>query len=746
MDYEFFDSSIDTENLNLPESPSINSFVLKNNYAEIIKALDFFKSNDKFLYIHGFLGTGKRQYINYVLEFLDREVIKLEYYCKASTVCDDILLYFLDIIEKNALAKAVSQNAKVTTLSVKLYQYISSIKKPFVIVLHAYDNINESNRAIVVDCLEHLADCPNVKLVTSTRAMMTGAFGSLKVNKKVFLKAFAKEIFKDFIKSYKKTFTDTVLDDFYKYSRGYYYYTALALKIMQAMKLSLSDFLDKYNKSGISFDSYLGLTYINLIPSTIRNFFWFLRTIRHGISINALAVFDLYDEFSLEYLKSNLMIFLSEEMVYVQDYFQQNIDISIPAKTEIKLHKYIISIYEKQLKESLQTREILISRQALRAEIEYHNRRIAEIESGKNLQAEIVETVSPIAAPVENTEKSPTIDEKLKRAGKYAEEKKITEAIELYTELLSSPDTHTVTEARMSLARLYKDINNYPKAQYYYELVETFYKKHNEVINLNYLYYELTDLYYMMYKNERAIETIKKVIYSVDTPQSLMVSACTLLGNIYSGMNNADEAYSYYQKALASLDENTDEGTLAELYFKYALANDDRKDEKNAFEYYAKCIAIGGNNPYKALAYSNMGSCYFDNGNYSDARDCFQQAYELEKARNNYDGIYYTTTYLAKICEKEKDKKALDYLLEARQSAEFINEDFYLLEATLALGDYYYNSISMNKKALIEYFKARRLAQSFGSSIDISKIEGRIKDMKLRMPQDVFDDIEKKYA
>lgn len=749
MDYNFLDSSVDIENLNLPESGSINPFLLKNSYAEMTKAIDFLNSEYTFLYIHGFLGTGKRQFIDYVSGFLDNEVIKLEYYCKASTVCDDIMLEFIDIIEKNPISKVVSINAKVTTLSVKLQQYVSSIKKPFVVIIHSFDDISESNRPLVIDCLEAVSKSPNVKIIASTRAMMTGAFGGIKVDKKIFLKALSKDIFKEFISSYKITFTDTVLEDFYKYTRGYYYYTALALKIVQAMKISLSDFLNKFTRSGMNFDSYLGLTYINLIPATIRNFFWFLRTIRHGISINALAVFELYDDFSLEYLKNNLMIFQVGEMVYVQDYFQQNIDISIPAKTEIKLHKYIISIYEKQLKEPLQTREIMISRQALRAEIEYHNRRIEEIESGKQLQAEIVETVTPQQQiPVENVEKSPSIDEKFKRARKLAEEKKNTDAIDVYMEILNSPDVdlHTLIQVRMLLARLYKDIGDYQKAQYYYELVEIFYKKHNEVINLNYLYYELTDLYFLMYKNDRAVETIKKVIYSVDTPQSLMVSACTLLGNIYSSMDNPDEAYSYYQKALASLEENTDEETLAELYFKYALANDDRKDEKNAFEYYAKCITIGGNNPYRALAYSNMGSCYFDNENYSDARDCFQKAYDLEKSKNNYDGIFYTASYLAKICEKEKDKKALDYLLEAKQSAEFINEDFYLLEATIALGDYYYNNISLNKKALIEYFKARRLAQALGSSVDISKIESRIKDMKFRMSKDVFEDIEKKYG
>ena len=741
------DSSVDIDNLQ--PSGSMNPFLLKNNYAEITKAVDFLDSNDSFLYIHGFLGTGKRQFINYISEFLNDDVIKLEYYCKASTVCDDILLSFIDTVEKNPMSKAVSLNAKVSTLSVKLQQYIASIKKPFVIIIHSFDDISESNRPLVADCIEMLAKNSNVKIIASTRAMMPGIFGNIKVDKKVFLKALSKDIFRDFINSYKISFTDTVLEDFYKYTRGYYYYTALAIKIVQAMKISLNDFLTKFARSGMNFDSYLGLTYINLIPATIRNFFWFLRTIRHGVSINALAVFELYDEFSLEYLKSNFMIFQSGEMVYVQDYFQQNIDISIPAKTEVKLHKYIISIYEKQLKEPLQTREIMISRQALRAEIEYHNKCIEEIESGKHQQAEVVETVTANQPPaIENIEKSPTIDEKIKRAKKLIEEKKNSDAIDVYMEILNSQDVdlHTLIEVRKLLARLYKKIGNYEKAQYYYELVEIFYKKHNEVINLNYLYYELTDLYFLMYKNERAIETIKKVIYSVDTPQSLMVAACTLLGNIYSSIDNPDEAYSYYRKALESLDENTDDNTLAELYFKYALANDDKHDEKSAFEYYAKCITIGGNNPYKALAYSNMGSCYFDNDNYSDARDCFQKAYDLEKSKNNYDGIFYTASYLAKICEKEHDKKALDYLLEAKQSAEFINEDFYLLEATLALGDYYYNNISLNKKALIEYFKARRLAQALGSSVDISKIEGRIKDMKFRMAKEVFDDIEKKYG
>lgn len=745
MTYQFLNNSIDINDVVLPNSDKIHPLLLKNDDADIKKALAFLATDEKFLYVHGFLGTGKRQFINYVADFLQKDVIKLEYYCKESTVCDDILLYFIDIIEKTALSKAVNLNTKVTTLAVKFQTYISSIKKPFIIILHSFDDISQDNSNLVSQNLqEALTKNSNLKVILSTRALVQGILGNIKFDKKIFLKAFSKDIFKEFLTTSQINCTDTTLDDFYKYTRGYYYYTALSIKIIQAMKISLNDFLEKFAMSGMNFDSYLGITYINLIPNTIRNFFWFLRTVRHGLTFNALAVFELYDEFSIEYLKTNLMIFQVGEIIYVQDYFQQNIDISIPAKTEIKLHKYIISIYEKQLKEPLQTREILISRQALRAEIDFHNNCIKNIEVGsKNEEKQIKTTMQkPIE---EKTVIAEGLESKLQTARKLHEEKKNTEAIELYSKILEDEkiDVQTKNEVRLALAKVYKEIGSYSKAVYYLERIETYYKKNNEVINLNYLYYELTDIYFLMYKCERAIKTIKKVIYSVDTPQSLMVASCTLLGNIYTSQNNPNEAYSYYKKALESLDENTSEETLSELYFKYALASDDRGDEKTAFEYYTKCITLNEDNPYKTLAYSNMGACYFDNNNLADAKDCLKKAYDIEKRNNDYDGIYYNASQLAEVLVAMHDKNALNYLIEAKQSAEFLDEGYYIMESCVALGDYYYNDSSLAKKALKEYFEAKRIAVAIGD--DVEKIDNRIKDMKLRMSKEEFSEIENKY-
>lgn len=751
MDYDFLDNSIERDNIILPNSDKINPYLLKNNYSEIIKAVDFIASEGKFLYIHGFMGTGKRQFIDYVCEFLSRDVIKLEYYCKEATVCDDILLAFSETIDNLSISKAINLNAKITTLGVKFQQQISSIKKPFLIILHSLDNITSDNIGLVAEAMAAVTKESNVKLVVSTRAMKQGILGDVEEDKKIFLKAFTKDIFASFLTSNQIMATERVVEDFYKYTRGYYYYTALAVKIIQAMKVDLNEFLSKFNQSGMSFDAYLGLTYINLVPNTIRNFFWFLRTIRHGISLDALAVFDIYDEFSIEYLKTNLMIFQVGKTIYVQDYFLQKIDISIPDKTLVKLHKYIMNIYESQLKEPLKNRIISLSRQALRAEIEYHSKCIDDIINGEaKAEEQAKETAQNNEDQIQQEVKDDTSSTEtfLAKAQELVQDKKYTEAIETYKKIIDLPeiDLLTVIEIRLNLARLYKQIGNYSLASHYYDLVETYYKQNKEFINLNYLYYDMTDLYYKMYKNERAVETIKKVIYSVDTPQSLMVSACTLLGNIYSDMNDSNEAYSYYKKALDSLDENVENDTLSELYFKFALANDDRNDLEQAFEYYNKCIAIGGDNKFKALAYSNLASCYYENGSYDEAKNCFLKAHDIEKANNNYDGIYYTSSNLAKIYIKEGSPHALDYLQEAKKSAEFINENFYIMEASIALGDYYYDQPDKYNEGLKEYFNALNISAAISETVDSEKILKRIEDMKLRMPKEEFEKIESKYV
>lgn len=750
----FIREDIFTENndFNPAESDVIDNCLLKNSKNDIIKSLECLNSEDNFLYIHGFLGTGKRQFVDYICEYLSSDVLTLKYFCKEATVCDDILLSFIEELEKDNQSKNTNLNAKITTLSVKFQQMLEQIKKPTLIILHTFDNIQDTNKQLALDILSKIVNVQNVKIIVTTCALIPDLTGISEKSKTIYIKAFTKDIFKEFVEKNEIKASDKQIEDLYELTRGYYLYAKLSIKIIQTLEISVAEFLQKIKEADTNFDSYLGELYISLIPASIRNFFWFLKAVRHGLSLNALAIFDIYDEFSIQYLTSNLILFVENETIYLHDYFAQRISTILPENTEIRLHKYIIGIYEKQLKETLANRAIFMSRQALRAEIDYHSQRIQEIESGESdsqikTQPENTGTQAQnlTNTPKPSTDKS-SFDNLLAEANKLMESDKLTEAIEKFTIITEREDIDlaSLVEVRLNLARLYFRISDYTNALHYFELVETYYKSNKEYINLNYLYYEMTELYYKTYKTDRAIETIKQVIYSVDTPQSLMVSACTLLGNIYSDTSNPEEAFTYYQKALDSLDENVEASTLAELYFKFALANDDKNNLSLAFEYYNRCISIS-HNKFSALAYSNIASCYYENGNFDDALGCYIKAYEIEKTNNNYDGIYYTSSQIALLYTELDDSKALKFLEEAKQSAEFINDSFCIVKASVALGDYYYNLPEKAEMALKEYCTAKQVAMNSSEDIDISNIEKRIDDMKLRLPEDKISEILRKY-
>ena len=100
---------------------------------------------------------------------------------------------------------------------------------------------------------------------------------------------------------------------------------------------------------------------------------------------------------------------------------------------------------------------------------------------------------------------------------------------------------------------------------------------------------------------------------------------------------------------------------------------------------------------------------------------------------------------LAKLYSDKSADLALKYLIEAKQSAEFINEEFYMTNAYIALGDFYYNDISQAKEALQEYFKAKSILKNSDEQMNILKIEKRIEDMKLRMDANDFLEIQNKY-
>ena len=744
----FINSNINKDNIASIKSTHISTLLQENSIAELKKIYDFYASEQSLLLLTGFGGTGKRLIIEHSEGFLATNVLRVEYDCKAATVCDDILLYFIDIMQKTPDAKKIL-SPKIENFAKTLNRYISVSSFPILIFINAFNNIQEKNAKLILDFLFSAANYDKVKIILTAKTFDSSLIPADVCYTKIISKPLNRVLFSEYFRSKNIEFNETEIEELYKLTRGYYFYAKLTSNVITNMGITLKEFLLRCKNSGKIFDRYLCDIAISVLPLPIRNFFWFLLLLRHGISYDALSVLDLYDENSVKYLLKNGYIYETSGIIYVSDYFHSDVEIIIPVKIKQKLHRYLADIYKTQLKEKPENRVLKISRQSLNTESEYHT---AQAESTDEL-------VNTISQPQEikpadehpNTEKNVINDAKIneedliKRAEEYTASHKYTDAAETYKNLLNIvQDKRRLVDLYLALARVYSKTSDWSKALHYFTLAKDFFTDNNEPINVNYIKYELSNVYYNMFNLDTARKLLKEVIFSQDSPNALMIDSCLQLGNIEDYAQNYEEAFVYYKQGVDSINETTPKDTSNELYFRYAVALDEHGEKELAISYYKKYINSGAQT-YLSPVYCNLGTMSEEDGDIKKAEEYFKKAYDLDTAKNNYDGIYYSSTHLANLYFEKTPSKALPYIKMAQNSAETLNDSFYIAQSHLLAGDYYYR-VNDNERALKEYIGVYINVKDDFSKENLKKITARIKDMEIRLGSEKYTEIMKSYG
>ncbi len=747
----FVNSNIDKDNIASIKSTHISTFLRENSTAELKKIYEFYSSNQSMLFLTGFGGTGKRLIIEHSEGFLAPNVLRLEFDCKAATVCDDILLHFIDIMQKTPDVKKIL-SPKIENFAKTLSRYISVCTFPILIFINTFDNVQEKNAKLILDFLFSVANYNKVKIIITAKTFDSALIPADVDYVKIISKPLKKAIFTEYIRSKNIEFNESEIEELYRLTRGYYYYTRLSSCVVVNMGITLKEFLLRCNNAGKIFDRYLCDIAISILPLPIRNFFWFLLLLRHGISYDALSILNLYDEMSVKHLLKNGYIYETTGVIYVSDYFHSDVEIIIPVKIKQKLHRYLADIYKSQIKEKPENRVLKLSRQSLNAEIEYH---MKQSESSSELVNEIIEQTETKAAKQADVTKTKDSavhqivksneEDLVKRAEEYTAGYKYTDAIDVYNKLLEIlKDKRRIIDTYTALARIYTKLSEWSKALHYFTLAKEFYEDNNEPINVNYVKYDLSNVYYNMFNLDAARNMLKEVIFSQDSPDGLMIDACLQLGNIEDYAQNYEEAFVYYKQGVDSIDETTSKDTANELYFRYAVALDEHGEKELAVSYYNKYIDSGAQT-YLSSVYCNLGIMAEEEDDLKNAEIYFKKAYDMDMAKNNYDGIYYAATHLANLYFEKAPSKALPYIKMAQNSAETLNDTFYIVQAHLLAGDYYYR-INDNENALKEYVHVYVNVKDDFSRDNLKKITSRIKDMEIRLGAEKYTEIMKNYG
>ena len=540
----------------------------------------------------------------------------------------------------------------------------------------------------------------NIKVVLISRSFDFSDFeGKVKYDKVTVL-ALQKSVFEKYLRSEDFKQIGPLSDELYKLTRGYFFYTTLSLKIMKLRNLDLGKFLDGYSKSFLSFNDFILREALALVDPVSGHLFRFLTVIRHPVSIKLLKTIHLWDEEKMLFFTNNLVLSRLGEYVYLQDYYKIIAENSIPSNVAIKLHQGCVDLYNTQLPLKPLERDIIISRQTMRNEIEYHSMFIPQkryIPSHDITQkAEAVEysqqaikakkktteqpkeenisfifdddetgvldkiadsiknflTFSDERAKQEKEENKLSLTELMNRAKQEESSFNYKHAISLYQKCLAQKnddDYYTyLPTIYTKLAQNYQNLSDWYDAQKYFEMAGDFYSSTGDTEKINETKYNIANIFYMTFKRDKA-KTLLLEIEKDNISDELRIKVLNALANL---SNDSNIIYSYYKKALEINPINLSKSVLSELYYKFALVNEDRGDEKTAVEYYKKCINLDSNpknNPNLSNALSNIALLYDDLGDSETAVKYYLESIKLDEQIKNINGIYNSSMKLAEI-------------------------------------------------------------------------------------------------
>ena len=499
---------------------------------------------------------------------------------------------------------------------------------------------------------------------------------------------------------------------------------------------------------------------------------------RHPVNINLLKNLNLYNADKIAFLIDNLVLTREGSMIYLQDYYKTIAENSIAENILVKIHKSCVELYNTQLPLKPLERDLLISRQTMRKEIEYHElfipkkpilpqKTIQEIQTNQIIKPQIpkqipqtkqqkdekiknisfvfdseeneIEIMNKIANSINkfvniSDQNNKTLEEiknlslvnLINLARQEEQNFNYKKVIMIYQKALTmnnDDDYYTfLPKIYTKLAQNFNKLSDWFNALKYFELAVEFYFSTGDTEKINECKYEIANIYYITFKRDRA-EKILKEILSEDISPNLKAKSELLLSSI-----TGKSIKNTLPQSTAGIEKNV----LAELYFKYALNCDEEGDIENAVKYYKKCVETSQDptiNAYLSSSLTNLATIFDENGKTDLSIKYLQESLRLDESTKNYNGIYISTMKLAEINSLRNPDKSYEYLKKAKACAIELNEPFYITSSDVALGDYYYNKKDYIN-ALKHYKNAHALALNNFSKENITKIEMRINDIK----------------
>ena len=782
-------------------------FLIENNEKQIEQLCEFFQNDEKLIFVNGFKGVGKSTIVDFVSTYFAQNCLTIKYNCFETTILDDMLLSFFETFKKYTLqGRIIPPRIKTENFTQKINSYFNSIHCPIVIILNSFESILKSNKQDILSFFKHLTTFQNIKIVITSRTFIAEDFQDIPCARTTVL-ALSEQIFEKYLRANGIKNIGVLSNELYKQSKGYYNYVHLSVILMHLREYSLVQFLERFSKSFMPFQEYVLREALALVDPVSAHLFRLLTVMRIPIHVNLLKSLHLFNEERVMFFISNSILSVDGECLYLRDSFRDIVEHQIPENVMVKLHSACVDLYNTQLPLKPLERDLCLSRQTMRNEIEYHSMFIPKkpvLNSSKTQFIEVnpaVEVV-PETIPVpksENldsqTEHEETKEEKINKISFIIEDEAVLDGIAdsikdfiseqvqttqfeeehsslsltqllnqakqeeqkynykyvimLYQNALTKKDDDNfykfLPTIYVKLAQAYKHLSHWYEALEYYTQAQDFYFNASNKDKVCEIKLEIANIYYIIYKHDNARYILTELENNSDLSDEMRIKVNLALAKLTDNMNSE---YDYYKKSLPLVSLETDKSVVAELYYKFAGASDEKNNTKTAVTYYKKCIELDSNpyhNKYLAAALANIAELYDEAGSSKYAIKYYNESMRIDEVMKNYNGLYHSSVHLAEIYSSINQDKSLDYMNQALVYAKQLNEPFYIAGACLELGDYYLLRKNMEKS--YKYFvDAYEIAKHSFSKDNLDKILSRLDDIKRLISEQEFKLLQDKYG
>lgn len=373
------------------EKENISKNISKGTLYNLVNRKEYLKetcqalnSNDqRLIFISGFQGTGKTEFINTLIHSLDENILNFYYECSVITHLDDVILSLFNFLKKMLIKtpeyKRAFKISSSQSIDERLMNYIKSLNRPLLIAIDSFENlINDEisdEYKELIHFLEFLSSFPEIKIIISGRKVNSFNFKKQENIYEIKLGGLDEQESYKILKDNGLIETESGLQQIYHVSRGYPENLLWFLNAVNTLQINAFDLMQEYySQEQNSFEEFIYKKIYKSVNSEFLRTICFFASIRHSVTIENLEKlnFTLDIGEKINYLLSRMILTQNKDVFYIKNLLKNIIYSNISLDEKKQIHRYFYELYSEQISKKLEERIFRISRKLLYSEQYYH--------------------------------------------------------------------------------------------------------------------------------------------------------------------------------------------------------------------------------------------------------------------------------------------------------------------------------------------------------------------------------------